>query len=361
MKKKVLLVNAAVTTYSGVSSVILNYAKKTFDYADYDIVIAGGYNQEFVEKECTNFHQIMIPNVSRTRRPIAYLRQLLAIMGKEKYDVIHVHCNSATAVVELCAAKMAGIPIRLVHAHTSKGKYPLLHYLLRPLMCKLMTQGLACSELAGKWMFTGEYTTIYNGIDIEKYQFDETVRNAYRTEMSLTDKFVIGHVGYMATEKNHEFLIKVFSEIHSSNPKAVLMLLGDGRLRASIEKQITDLGLNENVMMLGRRSDADKLYQTMDAFVLPSLWEGLPVSLIEAQTAGLPCVASATITKQANITGTVQYLEIGEANIELWAQTLLAVLEQPINRVSLGEKVKNSRFNVAKSIDDLLMAYSETK
>ena len=154
------------------------------------------------------------------------------------------------------------------------------------------------------------------------YTFDEAVRNEIRKEYKLEDKYVIGHVGRFQYQKNHEFLVDVFNEYLKLDNKAVLMLVGQGEGEEAIRQKVADLGMTENVMFMGVRSDVNKLLQAMDIFVLPSHFEGLPLVLVEAQSAGLPCyVSKDVITKESDVTGNIEFISLDDGD-KKWAQII---------------------------------------
>ena len=153
----------------------------------------------------------------------------------------------------------------------------------------------------------------------------------------------------------------VFEAYSRQDPSAHLLLIGDGKLRSEIEKNIAEKGLRDRVLVLGKRADVDKLYQSMDVFVLPSLWEGLPVTLVEAQTAGLQCVVSNTVTREVNITGNIQYLGIGPEDVETWVNALQSIRQENRTRFGWSNHIVKSVLNIANSVDDLLGIYGSAK
>jgi glycosyltransferase involved in cell wall biosynthesis len=174
----------------------------------------------------------------------------------------------------------------------------------------------ACSKDAGRWLYGKnadskyDITIINNAIDTEKFIFNPEVREKYRKDLGISGKFVIGHIGRFSPQKNHGFLIDIFSEVVKKNNDSVLLLVGDGELRGEISQKIDKLGLSKNVILTGIRSDIPQLLWSMDAFVLPSLYEGFPVVGIEAQAAGLPCFFSDQITAAAKITQNVHFINL---------------------------------------------------
>ena len=254
-----------------------------------------------------------------------YLRSLDEFFAAHpEYRVVHSHLDCMSAYV-LRAARKHGVPVRIGHSHSSSQDKD-VKYLIK-LLCKRgipaqATQLFACAEEAGKWMFGGaDFRVLPNAIDAAAYRFDEVVRQEVRLELGLEDALVLGHVGRFSEPKNHPFLIELFAEAVKHEPRARLLLVGDGEGRASIEEKVQKLGLTDKVLFLGVRSDVNRLLQAMDVFVFPSLYEGLPVSLVEAQAAGLPCVISDKVSPESILTDLVQQLPLGSA--ETWAEQVL--------------------------------------
>jgi glycosyltransferase involved in cell wall biosynthesis len=186
------------------------------------------------------------------------------------------------------------------------------------------TEMWACSKKAGEWLYGNimKFSVIPNAINTEKYQYSEVKRMQLRKQLGISDDdFIIGHVGRMSYQKNHEFLIKLFAEMVKANDRARLMLIGDGELRSQIEKQILEYGLENKVLLLGQRKDVAELLNAMDLFLLPSHFEGLPVVAVEAQTNGLSCICSTNVPEETNITGNVSFLSL-EAPINAWVEKI---------------------------------------
>lgn len=359
--RKVLIVNIANLGYGGISSVIMNYVRKTYQDVDYGVVLCSAVEEKLVDELRSYGVKIFLPPYSRRRKPFAYSIWLKKMLKEYKYDIIHVHGSSSTMYSEIHAAKQAHVPIRVAHSHSSSCKYVTIHKVLKPFLNRELTHAIACSDSAGKWLFTKAYSILPNGIDVDKFAFSQTIRDEYRKKMGLEDKFVIGHIGYMDTEKNHMFLLRVFKKLVEVRPDARLLLIGDGRLRSEIEQYIEENQLSDVVQVLGNRTDVANLYQCMDIFVLPSLFEGLPVTLVEAQSAGLRCLVSSAVTTQANITGDVQYLSVDDENMGEWIRMLSENGDVTRNRSVFAETMGNSAFNISKSVEALLQAYQIDK
>lgn len=223
-------------------------------------------------------------------------RQTKEILARKEWDVIHVHGNAAIYMLPLKLAKKYGYACRIMHSHnvrTKKNVYSLLHACNSKQIAEYATHNLACSAAAGEWMFADcSYGILHNAIDMEAYRFDSEARQEIRTAYGLGDKCVIGHVGRFVSQKNHSFLLESFKFFKNHCLNSVLMLVGDGELEPEVKAKAEALGLTDSVLFLGRRSDVGRLMSAMDLFVLPSVYEGLGIVLVEAQCSGLPCVVS---------------------------------------------------------------------
>ena len=218
------------------------------------------------------------------------------ILQQKEWDVIHVHGNAAMYMLPLRLAKKLGYTHRIMHSHNVKAQskvFDLVHSINKLQLPNVATHFLACSNAAGKWMFSdGPLMLSRHAIDVVSYQFDAGARNKLRRELHIEDNFVIGHVGRLATQKNHGFLLKTFMRIKRQRSNSVLMLIGDGELETAIRAKAEQLGIADSVLFMGRQSNVGELMSAMDMFVLPSLYEGLGIVIVEAQCNGLPCVVS---------------------------------------------------------------------
>lgn len=224
------------------------------------------------------------------------------------YKIVHVHMDKMSGFI-LRFAKKANIPIRIAHSHNTESEGNMLVKLYKwyggTFIHKSATHFYACSETAANWLFkkTIKRTQILkNGIEIDKFQFSEEVRKKVREQLAIDEStFVLGHIGRFTQQKNHLYLLDLYKKVHETIPQSILVLVGDGTLRPQIEAKITELQLSTNVILLGIRPDTNRILQAFDVFVFPSLHEGLPVTLLEAQATGLPCVISDVITREVDL------------------------------------------------------------
>ena len=233
---------------------------------------------------------------------IKNFNMIASIVRKNKYDIVHRHYSQATMAVELMAAKMGGAKKLIAHSHSNLGDHDRLHYLFRPILNWVATHRFACSELAGEWMFgVKPFAVVKNGIKLELFENNDKQRMQIRDNLGVQDKFVIGHVGRMSKEKNHALLIEIIKQFREEHRNAVLMLCGDGVLRGEIEEKIKQYNLEDSCLLMGNRLDIPELLNAMDVFLYPSIEEGFGIALLEAQAAGLPCVASSTLPQSVMI------------------------------------------------------------
>lgn len=278
-----------------------------------------------------------------------------------EYSVIHVHQDCLSAVI-LKAAKKRGIPVRIAHSHNANQdknlKYPIKLFYKR-FIPKYATHLMACGRMAGEWMFGGApFTVLPNAIDAAAYRFDAAKREAMRTALQIgPQSLVIGHVGRFMPQKNHAFLLQIFTEVQKQCPDSRLLLVGDGELRSAIEAQAVRLGIADNVMFTGVRSDVNDILQAMDVFVLPSHFEGLGIVNIEAQAAGLPCVISNMVPDECIVTqGLVTGMKLSDTP-EQWAKHILS--RRSIKRTNRYNEILVSGYDIADSADRLERFYLE--
>lgn len=245
-----------------------------------------------------------------------------------------------------------------MHSHSTgcNGLQRVLHYVCRPIINSVATDRFACGVEAGKWLYgRKDFITIANGIDVEKFCFSPITRVRYRQKLKIGDKFIIGNIGRFAPEKNHALMMEIFREICNRRDDAVLIMVGDGELQNSIREKVTELNLDDKVLFLNTREDVAEIMQAMDLLCMPSLFEGLPVTLIEAQAAGLPCVVSDVITREVDVTGNLRFVNLKES-VQVWGDMIEHVPN--VGRVEKAEEVKKAGYDVrdvAKEIKRMLL------
>lgn len=275
------------------------------------IVHEKGENDLCGEIEALGGRVYLLPRL--TRRPLANLRMIREIVRENHYPVVIRHTANALAAPQLLAAKRGGA-VTVCHSHNETDPQQLLHRMGRILMRRAADVRLACSEKAGVWMYgRQDFRVVHNAIDIRAFAFSAEGRAAVRRKFHLEGRHVYGHVANFIASKNHEYLLQIFRCLAELDPAAVCVCLGDGELRPQIEEEIRRLGLEERVILTGIRQDVAAWMSAMDVLVFPSKFEGLPLTLIEAQAAGLPCLISDTITPDVLVTeGVAERLSIAQ-------------------------------------------------
>lgn len=254
-----------------------------------------------------------------TGHPVKSLISLYRLIRTNHYPIVIRHTANALVAVQLLAARLAGART-VCHSHNETDPGIRIHRLTKPLLRWTANRRLACSRGAGEWMYGGmDYRIIHNAIPIEKFSYSQEKAERINREFGLEGKTVYGHIANFIASKNHSFLLEVFARIRTKDPKAVLICLGDGQLRPEIEEKIRQLGLTNEVILAGSRPDACDFMSRFDLLLFPSLFEGLPLTLIEAQAAGLPQLISSNITEDVILTEGLVYSKSLEEDAESWA------------------------------------------
>lgn len=334
---RVLVIETTKFGYDGITSVITNYYKYQNHERVYMDLVTINPISTFFKDEIDKYGTKNFVLPYRNQNPIRYIFELIKIIKKGKYQIVHVHGCSATMAVEMFASKIAGVKIRISHSHNTKCDHVKIDKLLRPIFNTFCNVRFACGKEAGEWMFPGkDFSIISNGIDLEKYQYDENIRFLMRKQYDLDNKFVVGHVGRFTTQKNHKKLIDIFKEITKEFTNAKLVLLGDGEQKEEIEHRVKKDNLD--VLFVGVSDEVEKWLQAIDIIIFPSLFEGLPLVIVEAQAAGLPCILSNTISKDTKLTDLVSFVELDSAP-SVWL-TVVKNQYNSVDRVKQKEIVK---------------------
>lgn len=328
---KVLYIAEALTRNSGVASVIMNLVQNISNnnikidlltYETGDIEIIKSINQYGV-------HIYYIPEL-RLKSFVEFKKAVSMFFETHQYDIVHSHFNQVDGIV-FKIAKRNGVKVCISHSHNSRLSDSKLKAFRNRILCRniprLADVWAACSEEAGKCLYGKKFSDspkkiiIHNGVDCHKFNYNEDFRKSVRKEFQVSDsEILIGNIGGFRIQKNHDFLIDIFYELYRRNNKYKLLLVGDGELRDSIEKKVIDLRIQSNVIFAGTRVDIYRIMSGLDLFILPSLYEGLPVVGIEAQAAGLNCIFSDTITKEVNLTNSI-FISLNE-KLQVWCETI---------------------------------------
>lgn len=319
---KVLVVNTVPFEVNGMSSVIINYFKSMNNEGiKCDFIANGSIYDKYKEEIEMNGGKVLLLSKKKSK-PVKYIKELNNIVKNGEYDIIHVHGNSALMEIEMNIAKRNNIPIRISHSHNTTCSFKLLHTILYPFFIRDCTHRFACGEEAGKWLYkNNEFKVIKNGIDVEKYKFNDALRENYREKLKVKDKKVLCHVGNFSYQKNHDFLIDIFKEVVNKNDNYMLFLIGSGKLEDEIKNKVKELNISDKVVFVGRSQKVSEYMNAADALVFPSRFEGLPLTLIEAQVSGLKCFISDRISDEVEISNLIEFISLDE-KAEKWAEKI---------------------------------------
>lgn len=367
MKKVLVVMNAKeVRLGGGIINVILNYKngfKGSKDYRfDYAINLSAnsGIEQMLIDGGSEFFQ---LPNKSKSFG--TYVLQLIKICRTGNYDVIHVHGSSSTMSLELLCAKIANIPNRVAHSHNSRCQHPILNKILNPFLMKLSTNRVACSYLAGEWLFgAANFEVVHNAFDIDKFAYDCQMQiNEKNLQGINQDCLSFAMVGNLVDQKNPEFALMMLNEI-SQRVNFKMFFIGDGPLKNKLLKMVEEMKLEKQVEFLGVCDDIQNKLQMIDVFLMPSIYEGLGISALEAQASGCICLLSENIPEETRFSQYTKYLSISdcgewiEAIDEICSNDLLSVSSRQQRSLDARIELKK-KYSIENAIKQLERIYNE--
>lgn len=321
-----------------------------------------GFYDDEIEANGGRIYRLSFSNDRNFRKYKKDLSEFFSI--HKEYKIVHGHI-SAYGLIYFYIAKKQGVAIRISHSHIASFNKTIsgcIIYLLSRFFKKHATDYFACSRAAGNYMYGNgtNFTVINNGIDTDKYVFSKEKREKMRTELNLDDAYTLVHVGRFFDQKNHSFLIDIFAKYIKLNPNAKLLLVGIGPLQNKIRDKVKTLGLEDSVLFLNQQPNVQDYLSAADLFIFPSLYEGLPLTLVEAQSSGLPVVCSDTITDETCLTD--YYFQMSLKNsAEEWAKKIKAVSSIKYSRIGSNSLVRSKGFDckdVVKSLENKYLNYS---
>ena len=374
MDKKIKVLEISLVSHN--SGGVEKFLADVFRYVDHGrfqidfLSPDGGSYTPYMNEIIAKGGNILDLNIDRINPidKIRYNLKLYRFFKKHDYDIVHINSGAFLFCLQVAAvAKMCGIKSVITHCHSnvdySKTKSFIIHR-LKPTLEDLSDKMAACSKVAAESIFTktsvedGKVVIIHNGIETEAIRFDEEKRTQVKQELDLNDSIVYGHVGRFAPEKNHRFLIDVFYEICKIQDSAKLLLVGEGDIKEDIVSMVKEKGLVDKVAFLGRRDDVKDILNAMDAFLMPSMWEGLPIAAIEAQANGLRVFCSSEVPAETGFTELFVQISLNKTAKE-WAEIITGnvVETDPVRRIEYADIAEEKGFNIRKTAKEVTALY----
>lgn len=369
-KIRVLQVLDFINHNSGVSAVVMNY----YSHMNQENITCDFLLYEKPETDIEKHLHEKGASIYATGQPrgadiIAYRKRVDAFFlahGKE-YDIVHVHIPNAAFAVLACAKKY-GIPVRILHSHNARGAdgtiKKIRNFILNKWGICYANRYFACSKAAGRYLYGAgkcekdQVVILNNAVDLGRYQYREEARKNIRDSLGLGDELLLGHIGRFVEQKNHGQLLAILAGLKRRGLRSKLLLLGDGPLQEQVREQAKREGLEQDIIFAGVVTNAEVYLSAMDIFLLPSLYEGLPVVCVEAQAAGLPCVISSDVTREIKFTESVFFLE--RQDVEGWCERICRIAEAlPVRYPVYGMEAYDIRTQ-AKRLEDIYLSYGET-
>jgi len=310
------------------------------------------------------FHELSGSQKKRIKNYLLFTK----LLNEQKYDVIHLNIFQALPLIYLLEAKRKSIPVRIAHSHNTMLRHNRtrmlkmgIHRFASYLFAKNATDLWACSADAAKFMFPTmllrkkTYQFIPNGIDLQRFQFNEAERRNIRKQLQLENTFVVGNVGRLCRQKNQSFLIDVFAQIHAENASARLLLIGEGEALTELKQKVARLSITDAVIFYGTTFHVEKLLWAMDVFVFPSIFEGLGIATIEAQAAGLPTICSDRIPKEALASSLALQIPL-DAPADLWRTAIVHAQNRRVN-INVVKQLEAKGFNINTVSANIFYAY----
>ncbi len=353
------------TVRSGVETFVINYYRHiNRNRYQFDLIVDADSTYSWEEE--VNVLGGRVYTVAPYQDFFENQKDLTSLFRKNQYKIVHSHLNSLS-IFPLMAAQQVGVPIRIAHSHSTAGKGEFkrncMKHILRPFAKVFPTDLWASSAHSAKWLFGERYFTDGNvrilkyAIETDKFTFNAQIRDKIRKQYQIKNQFVIGHIGRFNNQKNHDFLIDIFAEIHQLKPDSVLLLIGNGPLLPIIKEKVSRLNLTPNVIFAGIQKEPADFYQAMDVFLFPSLYEGLGIVGIEAQASGLPVIASTCVPKELEVTDLVRFLSLNSSPCDWATETLKFGLDYPRN--DTHEEIISAGYDISKEAAQLENFYAD--
>ncbi len=348
-----MLVIGLTRNRCGVESYILNMVR-SFSRNCWELYFpANGAEVTFGEELMAMGHRFIRIPAGRGRHFIRFYREWNRIFQHYQFDAVYVNDCSIVQIDILRLAKWHHVPVRIFHAHNSSwmGNGPSLWHRAMAAWNKMHINSIAtkligCSRESAEWMFppNSRYDVIPNAIDVQKHAYSSEACRHIRQELGVGGAPLIGYIGRFAPEKNPLFFVQIVAELRKTLPDAVAVMVGEGELRPEVEAAMSDAGLPlGSIRLLGVRSDVADVMSALDCLVMPSLVEGFPYVLVEAQAHGLPCIVSDKVTGKTNIIGLVDFISLDRPGD--WVEAICNALRKQIDRSSCAEEMRERGYD----------------
>lgn len=358
MKKIKILYMGLSPNLGGIEKYLINISRN-IDYEKFEVdflVFKGEkvcFYDEIIKK--SNIYEI----TPRTENYIKYIKELKKFLKNGTYDYIHFNLMEFSCFEGIIYARKFTNSKVILHSHIANHEtISLKTKVLNKIGEKLIQNKdtylkVACSDDAGKYMFRGfkneNFTILYNGINVKEFEFNNIDREKLRKKLKIDEKFVIGNIGRLVKQKNHLFLIEILNQLIKMDKNIVLLMIGNGNLRDEINNKVLEYGLKDNILYIDNTNEINKYMCAMDSFVFPSLYEGLGIVLIEAQSSGLKCYITNTLPQEIDVTRNINRISLNNSP-QYWAKQILKDKNNEIDRKAQNIVVNNSDFNISNSI-----------
>lgn len=355
----ILTISTVPFRNNGISNVILEFYENISPKYKMDFIFITQPGSNHLERFADRGSKFYVLT-NRNSNPLIYMKNLSKILNENEYDIVHIHGNSRTLTTELYVCNSCKIKNKVIHAHSTSTKHPIVHRLLKNKFEKLTQWNLAASMDAGFFLFGKQpFEVLPNGINVDKYSYNKKFRKSLRDNLNIKDEeIVLGHVGSLDKNKNQRYLINLMEEI--SDEKYRLILIGDGPDRTILEEMISNKGLEDQVILLGRQNNVNEWLSAFDFFVYPSFKEGFGLAVIEAQANGLKCFVSDSIPSETNVTGKVETFDLSKPISNL-ASKIKANNPREIDSDLMFSKVLDSEFNIKNAVNKLEKYYDRIR
>lgn len=340
-KKNILILATTPFIKDGLTKIEMDVYR--FCRNDMHISFATAFSEDNSYSEQLRKDGVTIYKLKPKRNVPLYMYSIWKLIREHDFDAVYIHGNSAMMLIEALPCKLGGAKRIITHCHNTESKYDIIHRAFKPLFNLIVDEKIGCSGLAARFAYYRNYKVILNGADTDKFRFCPNMRDETRRELNWENRFIIGHIGRFVPQKNHDFIIDVFSEIEKRDENARLLLIGDGVLQQQIYEKAESLGIADKVCFMGVTDCAEKYINAMDVFLMPSLYEGLSLVALEAQANGLPVILSTRFAKETFVSDNAVKLSL-ERKPEKWAEAILKMKGKP--RIDTGKAFTERKMDI---------------